>query len=599
MRRYKITDYLVSLGTVLFAGMFLGFLLLKTGSFAADLVMSGRSSEPILVSAEEPPVEHKKFPVLSRKVIVDKELLKYKLSLRAQAFVVKDLDTGEEVLKQNSDTKFPIASVTKLVTAMIALYNIPPEEIVKVSKTAVATYGRQGNLSAGEKIKAIDLINCLLLESSNDAAEALAEHFGRAEFLALMNKKAAALGMKDTSYKDPSGLSSSNISTPEDLSTLMAYIEDNRSDILAITKKKSHEVAGSSKSPKHIWYNINKLVRNNDSYYLGGKDGFTGEALMTFTGAFSISINEFDRKRFSIAILRSSDRNSDIAKIIDRVTKSLKYEDGLSAIAIVNKNNKARFVLDKNLSLTLTGDVKIDHLSTSSLESFLFLKDADITFGSIEGPASDLGYDIGNKDSVRIDPAVLPVLSEAGFDALSVAGEHIGDWGITALEDTLKSLRANGISYVGGGLNGSDAGRVKIIEKNGIKVGFLGFSDVGPAWLEEKKDLPTILLASDPDFENIIREAVRQVDHLVVSVDFGLQHKSEPSLRQQIFAHKAIDLGARIVIGHNSHMIQDVEKYNNGMIAYGLGDLQDLAAGTVLEVILDKKMILEVTEAEV
>ncbi|MDO8493498.1 MAG: CapA family protein [bacterium] len=589
-----MSDYLLSLAAVLTVGAFFGFILFKTGSFTIDIVSSKLNPLPALIPTEESVVaEHKKFPVLSRKVIVDKDLLNYKLTLKAKAFVVKDLDTGEGVLQQNGDTKFPIASVTKLVTAMVALDNIPPEEIVKVSKSAINTYGRQGGLSTGEKFRVVDLINCLLLESSNDAAEALAEHFGRAEFLALMNKKVASLGMKDTSYKDPSGLSSSNVSTSEDLSRLITHIEHNRSDILAITKKKSYEVPASKLSKKHVWYNINRLVRNNDSYYLGGKDGFTGEALMTFTGAFSIPINEFDHKRFSIAILRSSDRNSDVAKIIDRVSKSLKYENGLSAVAAVNKNNKTKIEPDKNLALLFAGDIRIGQLDPPPFESVPFLKDADITFGSIKGPISDLGYDIGNKDSVRMAPEVIPALVEAGFDALSVAGGHIGDWGITALEDTLKRLRTHGIVYVGGGFNVNDARTVKIIEKNGIKIGFLGFSDMGPEWLEDKKDLPTILSASDAEIKEVISDAAQQVDHLIVSFDFGKQDKSESSERQRFLAHRAVDLGARIVIGHDTHLVQDVERYNDGMIAYGLGDL---TSGNFLGVILDKKMILEVRE---
>lgn len=547
------------------------------------------------------------------------DLLK-KLSVNSKAFLIKDLDTGENILNKNEVAKMPIASVTKLVTAIVALDNLDEDSLVKISKSALNTYGQQGYLSLGEKLKVIDLVNCLLLVSSNDASEALAEHFGRDKFILLMNEKVKALGMQNTSFLDPSGLSKGNQSTPEDLSKLVAYIEDNRPDILAITKKKTYEVPASSLSKKHTWLNINRLIRDNNSYYLGGKDGFTGDALMTFVGAFSVPLTEFDHKRFSIALLKSSDRNGDIKKIIDKIISSLQFEDGLSFKSIMDKR-RGKYVTpiaDKNLSLMFVGDIMLDrgvkqliekHGGSDYLFPFEFvpfLKDPDIVFGNLEGPVSDVGYDIGNLYSFRMDPKALSALKEAGFDVLSVANNHIGDWGLSAFEDTLKRLRESGITAIGGGFNGQDARAVKIIEKNGIKIGFLGFSDVGPEWVAGKEDLPTILLANDPAFETIIKNAVAKVDYLIVSFHFGEEYKTESNERQRYLAHKAVDAGAKIVIGHHPHVIQELEKYKDGVIAYSLGNFvfdqafsQETLTGGVLEIILDKEGILQINESKV
>lgn len=555
----------------------------------------------------------------SRPSLVEADL-KTKLGLSARAFLVKDIDTGEKILELNESLRFPIASVTKLVTAIVAINSINQDAIVKISKKASGTEGHQGYLSAGEKFKAIDLVNCLLLESSNDAAEALAEHLGRDQFIALMNSQAKSIGMANTGFKDPSGLSKNNVSTSEDLSKLITYIENNRPDILSITRKKSYQVAASSLSKKHLWLNINRLIRENNSYYLGGKDGFTGDALMTFTGTFSIPLSEFDHKRFSIALLRSSDRNSDIKKILNRIIASLRYDDGLYFKTVMGKNRSkyAEPLADRNLSLLFVGDIMLDRGVRQIIESrgggdysypfeFVpFLKDPDIVFGNLEGPISDLGYDIGNTYSFRMRPEALSALKNAGFDVLSIANNHIGDWGLTALEDTINRLRSVGIITAGGGLNAPDARDVKIIEKNGIKVGFLAFSDVGPSWISGHENLPTILLANDSQFENIILNASKKVDYLVVSFHFGEEYSTRSNERQQELAHAAIDAGAKIVIGHHPHVAQELEKYKDGVIAYSLGNFifdqpfsKETMAGSVLEIILDKEGLLQVNESGV
>jgi poly-gamma-glutamate synthesis protein (capsule biosynthesis protein) len=546
--------------------------------------------------------------------------LKTKLSLQSKAFLIKDLDTGEHLLKFNETSKFPIASVSKLVTAMVALDNLRQDELVTISKKAISTYGTQGDLVAGEKFKVIDLINALLLVSSNDTAEALAEHLGRDRFLMLMNDKVKSLQMLDTSFKDPSGLSKGNISTPEDLSRLIAHIENYRQDILTITKKKSHQVSASPLNRKHNWFNINRLIRDNNSYYLGGKDGFTGDALMTFTGAFSIPFTEFDYKRFSIALLRSSDRNTDIKKIIDKIVASLRYDDGVLFKTLMNKKRgkQIQTEADNNISMMFVGDIMLDRGVRQLIEKrgkgdylfpFVFvpfLKDPDILFANLEGPVSDLGYDIGNSYSFRMSPLAIPALKETGFDVLSIANNHIGDWGLSALEDTVNRLRSAGILPVGGGLNAADARDVKIIEKNGIKVGFLGFSDVGPAWLTQQENLPTIVLANDPNFEKIINLASKKVDYLVVSFHFGEEYQSTSNERQRLLAHKAVDAGAKIVIGHHPHVAQELEKYNGGVIAYSLGNFifdqpfsEETMQGAILEVILDKEGILQINQSKV
>src|SRR3989344_3365279 len=167
----------------------------------------------------------------------------------AEAYVVGDLGTGEIILSKNPTAKFPIASVSKLMTALVAKELARDSDTAKISKRAVATSGGNGELKAGEKIKVTDLVYPLLLESSNDAAEAIAEHFDREKFIAQMNEGAKSLGMMDTSFGDPSGLSIKNQSTAADIFKLTGYLNQERGDVLKITTRRSHSVA------RHYWSN--------------------------------------------------------------------------------------------------------------------------------------------------------------------------------------------------------------------------------------------------------------------------------------------------------------------------------------------------------
>ena len=123
--------------------------------------------------------------------------------IKAESYFVGDLDTGEVILEKNKDNIFPIASVSKLMTATISKEIQNQTETTKVSKKALATYGENGGFRLNENIKVSDLVYPLLLESSNDAAEIIAEDSGRDLFIKKMNEKAKSLNLLNTSFLDP------------------------------------------------------------------------------------------------------------------------------------------------------------------------------------------------------------------------------------------------------------------------------------------------------------------------------------------------------------------------------------------------------------
>lgn len=198
--------------------------------------------------------------------------------------------------------------------------------------------------------------------------------------------------------------------------------------------------------------------------------------------------------------------------------------------------------------------------------------EADILLGNLEGPVSDRGADVGNLYSFRMSPKVLPVLKEVGFDILNVANNHAGDWGVTAFLDSLERLSAAGLAYIGGGLTKVQAEKPVIIEKNGLKVGFLGFSDVGPNWLAATEREAGILLAGDTHFSEIITQAAGQTDVLIVMIHFGEEYQAFHNERQENLAKTALQAGARAVVGHHPHVVQDEESLGHQYIAYSLGN---------------------------
>ena len=524
-----------------------------------------------------------------------------KPNVSAESYFVGDLDTGEVILEKNENKIFPIASVSKLMTAVVSKDIQDQTEVTKISKTALATAGKNGDLRLNEKIKISDLIYPMILESSNDAAVAIAENSGKDTFIEKMNDKAKSLNLLNTSFQDPSGLSNKNLSTVSDLFKFSQYLKKNTPDLLQLSTLKSY------KTKNHIWFNISQFL--NIPGYQGGKRGYTDESKQTALSLFTLPLGSTGMRNIGITILRSPDRLKDMKNIVSYLNKNI-YYGGTNDADMAWVKNKEGLLDDSTpnfVTLLFGGDIMLDRgVKNSVLKNFngdyskMFekidsLKNADIVFANLEGAASDQGIDKHNLYSFRMDPSVVPALKGSGFDVLSVANNHIGDWGRSAFTDTLSRLEENEIDYTGGGINKNEAEKPTIIEKNGMKIGYIGFSDVGPESLEAGPSESGILLANDPNFEDIIKNASKQVDYLVVSFHFGIEYQKKHNRRQELLAHKAIDNGAKIVIGSHPHVVEDTETYKNGYIAYSLGNFvfdqyfsTDTMQGMLLQIKLSK-----------
>lgn len=226
----------------------------------------------------------------------------------ADAWVLFDAETGEVLAGKETEKVLPIASVTKLITAETALnnaYNL--DATTTISWRATATEGTTGKLSTNEKIQARELLFPLLLESSNDAAEAIAEHVTRDVFISDMNKRVAILGMTHTMLQDPSGLSPKNVSTVSDLRILLQHLYENHRHILDITRLTTFVGA------KHVWQNNDPVFSSNG--FIGGKQGFTNEAGRTFGGVFEERFSTDIVRPIGLIILGSDQMLSDITTL--------------------------------------------------------------------------------------------------------------------------------------------------------------------------------------------------------------------------------------------------------------------------------------------
>jgi D-alanyl-D-alanine carboxypeptidase len=231
---------------------------------------------------------------------------------------------GTIIYGKNIDERLSIASVTKLLTALVALENLELDAIVEITKNAVRTYGENGDLIVGEKLSVYDLLQIMLISSSNDAAVALGDEMAMSgkSMPDLMNKKAKDIGMKNFSFYDPAGLDAKNSATAADLAALSRVAVENevikkiigieKIDIFDVEKKFIHHIESTNK----LFGRIDNLI--------GGKTGYTSEAGECLVVAVNLSSGKVrsassGQDYFVAAILgaKEGERFNDMEKLVD------------------------------------------------------------------------------------------------------------------------------------------------------------------------------------------------------------------------------------------------------------------------------------------
>lgn len=228
----------------------------------------------------------------------------FALSDTSRSSIVMDIDSGRILYQKNANERRLIASITKIMTATIALENGNLDEVYEAGDEVLKMYGTNIYLEHGEEMKLRDLLYGLILRSGNDAAVVIANNVCKSEkeFVKLMNRKAQELGMNKTEFNNSHGLDeeTKNYSTAYDMALVSSYIYKTSKEYRKITNTYKYQVSSNNKS--YLWYNRNKFLKQY-KYATGGKNGYTPSA-----GKTLVTTAIKDGLRLTAVTLKDSDQ---------------------------------------------------------------------------------------------------------------------------------------------------------------------------------------------------------------------------------------------------------------------------------------------------
>jgi poly-gamma-glutamate capsule biosynthesis protein CapA/YwtB (metallophosphatase superfamily) len=253
-------------------------------------------------------------------------------------------------------------------------------------------------------------------------------------------------------------------------------------------------------------------------------------------------------------------------------------------------------------TLMLVGDLILDEPDPQHYfaPSRALLRSADLAIGHVEVPHTRRGIEQSTDiPAPPADPDHLAALADAGFGAITLAGNHIADCGPPGIEDTLATLHALGIATAGAGMNLTAARAPLVLQRQGVRIGVLSYNCVGPreSWATSRKagcayvkvlthyeldyaspgGPPTVYTFCAPDslaaMADDIAALAQRVDVVVVSLHKGAGHLSaQVEHYERAVAREAIDAGAHIVVGHHAHILRGIEFHRGRPIFHGLGN---------------------------
>ncbi|EKN69654.1 D-alanyl-D-alanine carboxypeptidase [Neobacillus bataviensis LMG 21833] len=278
------------------------------------------------------------------------------LGVSAASAVLLEQKTGRVLFEKDAHTKRRIASITKIMTAILAIESGKMNQTVKVSEKATHAEGSSVYLKPGEKIKLNHLVYGLMLRSGNDTAVAIAEHVGGSldGFVYLMNQKAKEIGMHNTHFANPHGLDDheNHYSTAYDMAILMRYAMKNKT-FQKISGTKVYKAPNPTENWDREWKNKNRLL-SKYKYCTGGKTGFTKRAKRTLV----TTATKGDMNLIAVTLNDSNDWNDHISM----------YEGGFKGFdmaevlvkgkidAIKNKYYKDHLFVKKSIVYPATND---------------------------------------------------------------------------------------------------------------------------------------------------------------------------------------------------------------------------------------------------
>jgi D-alanyl-D-alanine carboxypeptidase (penicillin-binding protein 5/6) len=277
---------------------------------------SGTPQEPLQVSNGPVAASPGTSPLTLQLANGQPDPVQIRFGRQPRAGLLFDLDTGKILWRKDPTRILPIASVTKMMTALVVTDNVRQGAKVKVTKEALAYQGSGvGVLPKGKWVGLSAMLYGLLLPSGNDAAIALAQRTARTvpRFVAMMNERAHAMGLTCTRYSTPSGFTDAgNHSCAADLAVeARAILDDKR--VARIVRRRSAVLPFPIKGGRLYLYNHNPLLKDNYPGTLGIKTGFTDAA-----GRCLVAAVERNGRRLGVVLLHSPNIGQQAEKLFDR-----------------------------------------------------------------------------------------------------------------------------------------------------------------------------------------------------------------------------------------------------------------------------------------
>lgn len=248
-------------------------------------------------------------------------------NLSANSYLIADLENNFVFISKNSDKKYSIASVTKLMSSAVVTENITLDRYVFIdNQDLLESYGKTNGLEVGNKFRLYELLYPLLTESSNDAATLMGQYMGQEKTVAMMNEKAKAIMMNDTEFKDVSGFDIGNISTVNDLFYLGRYAKNITPLLLQISKGKLVKIYGK------LDFDFAKMKNKNvfwqEKNFIGGKTGFLTEAKNTGVFIFDMQL---DKDKIKADLEAQKTANNGVSGLDSQTAELIKVMDATSS----------------------------------------------------------------------------------------------------------------------------------------------------------------------------------------------------------------------------------------------------------------------------
>lgn len=272
----------------------------------------------------------------------------------------------------------------------------------------------------------------------------------------------------------------------------------------------------------------------------------------------------------------------------------------------------AKSYMKSEIMISFTGDILLDRgvgekiLQEGNEYPYEYVKDilnkSDIVYGNLECPLLIEGTPTIKRRELIFKGNIANsiALRKAGYNILNLANNHAMDYGADGLMNTINVLMESSIKPLGGGMDNNSSHNPVFITKNGIKVGFLGYSTFPPEGYVYLEDKPDIARFSNSLTSVDIKKTRSQCDFLIVTFHWGKEFSYFPSDLQREMAHLAIDSGCDMVVGHHPHVLQGIEKYKGKSIFYSLGNFvfdKQIPPGTdesiILNIRVDKKGVVD------